>query len=49
MPRTTTGSFRVPFDTAIGNTMSSDPYTAILFSQDPLFGMCIYLKITYKY
>jgi len=30
VPRTTTGSFRIP---------SSDPYAAILFSQDPLFGI----------
>jgi hypothetical protein len=35
VPRTTTGSFRIPFDTAI----SSDPYAALLFSQDPLFGL----------
>ncbi|CAF0828042.1 unnamed protein product [Rotaria sordida] len=36
--RTTTGSFRIPFDTTIENTiLPSDPYAAILFSQDPLF------------
>ncbi|CAF3457854.1 unnamed protein product [Rotaria sp. Silwood1] len=37
LSRTTTGSFRVPFDTPVENTITSDPYTAILFSQDPLF------------
>ncbi|CAF2511298.1 unnamed protein product [Rotaria sp. Silwood2] len=35
--RTTTGSFRIPFDTTVENTISSDPYASILFSQDPLF------------
>ncbi|CAF3514399.1 unnamed protein product [Rotaria socialis] len=35
--RTTTGAFRIPFDTTIENTIVSDPYAAILFSQDPLF------------
>jgi hypothetical protein len=35
VPRATTGSFRIPFDT----TIASDPYGAILFSQDPLFGI----------
>ncbi|CAF1207640.1 unnamed protein product [Adineta steineri] len=39
VPRTTTGSFRIPFDTNIENSISSDPYTTILFSQDPLFGI----------
>ena len=32
LPRTTTGSFRIPFD-------PTDPYGSILFSQDPLFGI----------
>ncbi len=35
VPRATTGSFRIPFDT----TITSDPYGSILFSQDPLFGI----------
>jgi len=42
VPRTTTtGSFRIPFDT----TISSDPYAAILFSQDPLFGILFDRKL----
>lgn len=32
LTRTTTGSFRIPFD-------PTDPYGSILFSQDPLFGI----------
>lgn len=36
---TTTGAFRIPFETATEHAIPADPYTAILFSQDPLFGM----------